>query len=97
VLSDRITQILPRGGACPELVEGCPHLPSVARLRNVLSLSLAVLLALTSFSFAQKPKTPNPLAPKPQAAARPAELPPTGAHELTAADLEAFLDGAWFL
>jgi CubicO group peptidase (beta-lactamase class C family) len=93
VLSDRIAQALSRGRACPELVKGFPHLPSGARLRNVVSLSLAALLALTSFSLAQKPKTPNPLAPKSQVAARPEQAPSTGTHELTAADLEAFLDG----
>ena len=42
-------------------------------------------------SAAQKPKT-NPLAPKPPVTA-PEEKPSLAAHELTAADLEAFLDG----
>lgn len=71
----------------------CAHLHSGVKLRNLASLSLAASLVLSSMSFGQKPKTPNPLAPKPQVAPRPAEAPPTGAHELTAADLEAFLDG----
>lgn len=93
MLSDRIAQALSRGRACPKLVGGRPPLPRGAKLRNVVSCLLLMLPAVSSMSFAQKPKTPNPLAPKPQAAARPAEAAPTGPHELTAADLEAFLDG----
>ena len=64
-----------------------------AMLRNRLPLALLGFMAMGSLVLAQKPQTPNPLAPKPQVAARP-EQPPTGAaHELTPADLEAFLDG----
>ena len=62
------------------------------------SLPLAILLALMLLipspqMLGQKPKE-NPLAPKtPVAAAPQPEQPDKTAHELTAADLEAFLDG----
>ncbi len=65
----------------------------VAKLCNAVSLVFLLLGMMCSPATAQKPKTPNPLAPKPQAAPRPAETAPTGPHELTPADLEAFLDG----
>jgi CubicO group peptidase (beta-lactamase class C family) len=63
-----------------------------AFFRTPLLLPLMMLL-LGMSAFAQKPKQPNPLAPKARVAPQPAQLPSTGAHELTAADLEVFLDG----
>lgn len=72
---------------------GRPRLYCETKLRCLALIPLFVLGLTTSFASAQKPKTPNPLAPKSQVAPRPAETAPGGAHELTAADLEAFLDG----
>jgi CubicO group peptidase (beta-lactamase class C family) len=62
------------------------------KLRKLFSLA-CLLIALAASATAQKPKQPNPLTPKPGVAPQPGPLPSTGPHELTAADLEAFLDG----
>jgi len=67
------------------------------KLRRSFLLFLAIgLLASAVFvsrtSWAQKPEA-NPLAPKPQAAVTEAPTAKPGAHELTATDLESFLDG----
>lgn len=61
------------------------------RRRRYQVLGSIFLVLLSAGLFAQKPKT-NPLAPKagpPQVA----EHIPSGTHELTQSDLEAFLDG----
>ncbi len=67
-------------------------LRSRAPYAHVLILSLAVLFSVSS--FAQKPKTPNPLVPAPEK--RPEAAPAAGVAApapLTAADIGAFLDG----
>ena len=61
-----------------------------AFFRSPLLLVPLMMVLLAASAFAQKPKQPNPLAPKAYVAPQPAQLPSTGAHELTAADLEAF-------
>ena len=53
--------------------------------------SLLLMMASANL-FAQRPKT-NPLAPKAQEQPQAAEHVPSGTHELTPSDLEAFLDG----
>ena len=70
----------------------CPRSYCSAKLRSFVLLSCA-FICLANFAVAQKPKQPNPLAPKPSVAAQPGPIPSTGPHDLTAADLEAFLDG----
>ena len=60
--------------------------------RKLFSLA-CLLIVLAASATAQKPRQPNPLTPKPGVAPQPGPLPSTGPHELTAADLEAFLDG----
>lgn len=62
------------------------------KLRKLFSLA-CLLIVLAASATAQKPRQPNPLTPKPGVAPQPGPLPSTGPHELTAADLEAFLDG----
>src|SRR6266496_450869 len=53
-----------------------------------------MLLMMTASAWAQKPQVPNPLVPKAKKPPVEAEQPPIPTtHELTAADLEAFLDG----
>ncbi len=61
------------------------------RLRYRL-LSSLLLMLLTVNVVGQKPKT-NPLAPKSARSGQAAEQSPSGTHELTQSDLEAFLDG----
>jgi CubicO group peptidase (beta-lactamase class C family) len=70
----------------------CPSQYCRANFRTLVSVA-CVFICFATFAVAQKPKQPNPLAPKPSVAAQPGPLPSTGPHELTAADLEAFLDG----
>jgi CubicO group peptidase (beta-lactamase class C family) len=70
------------------------HSPTI---RVLVSLFIIALLATASLllslaSWAQKPQA-NPLAPQPQAAAVEAQPVKPAAHELTASDLETFLDG----
>lgn len=60
-------------------------------LQPAAVLALAVLL-LSSRSVGQKPKE-NPLAPKPAAAAQQEPAAKTTHHEMTASDVETFLDG----
>jgi CubicO group peptidase (beta-lactamase class C family) len=57
----------------------------------VLTLLIAISLLCQSPLSAQGPKPPT--TPKKTVEAAPASLPSSGAHELTATDLEAFLDG----
>src|SRR3989475_228308 len=53
-----------------------------------------MLLMMTASAWAQKPQVPNPLVPKAKKAPVEAEQPPIPTtHELTAADVEAFLAG----
>jgi CubicO group peptidase (beta-lactamase class C family) len=72
------------------------RLSSQTRIRRPgFVLGIVLLLSLLVPAFAQKLKPPNPLAPKPQVAPQ-AEAPrpmSTPVPELTAADLETFLDG----
>jgi CubicO group peptidase (beta-lactamase class C family) len=83
------------------LSNGLYHAPSSGKSRQLpgramrrhLSCLIVAFGLVSTFAFAQKPQQPNPLAPKSQAAPHPAEVAPTGTHEFTAADLEAFLDG----
>jgi len=72
------------------------------RVKKYSSLAQRVLLlvagtlsaAIPISSWAQKPTTPNPLAPKAAKPVATGEQPPLPVtHELTAADVEAFLDG----
>jgi CubicO group peptidase (beta-lactamase class C family) len=63
------------------------------KLYTVAFSRAVMFLFLCSAVLAQKPAQPNPLVPKPQVAPHPAEVSPTETHELTAADLESFLDG----
>ena len=72
---------------------GRPRPYGGAKLHNTVSIAVLVLGLLTSFALAQKPQQPNPLAPKARVTPPPTPAPPVGAHELTPADLEAFLDG----
>src|SRR5690242_5677509 len=55
------------------------------------AFALAFVVALCSMVWGQKPKI-NPLAPKTPAGQK-TETAPSGTHEMTAADVEAFLDG----
>src|SRR5436190_24396369 len=53
-----------------------------------------MLLMMTASAWAQKPQVPNPLVPKAKKPPVEAEQPPIlTSHELTAADVEAFLAG----
>src|SRR6185369_7934931 len=66
-------------------------------LPNWLRLALivgAISLLVPALSWCQKPQTPNPLAPKAAKAPAGGEQPTAPAtHDLTPADVEAFLDG----
>ena len=63
------------------------QMPRVSR-----ALVSLLVMMLSANLFAQKPKT-NPLAPKAQEQPQAAEHFPSGTHELTQSDLEAFLEG----
>ncbi len=56
------------------------------------ALCLAVILLNVTFSFAQKPE-PTPVPPAPQQPAAGEAKVPEPPHEMTAADVQAFLDG----
>ena len=74
---------------------------------SMYRLALVVLLALITFAHifgyvpilavavpaAAEKVQPNPLAPQPSASAKAPSANDTGTHELSRADLEAFLDG----
>ena len=55
-------------------------------------LGYVFFLLLSTPLLGQKPKA-SPLAPRPEQAQQASQQIPTGAHELTQSDLEAFLDG----
>jgi CubicO group peptidase (beta-lactamase class C family) len=70
----------------------CARRPPRLISHGIRIAAIFVLSVLLSTSFAQQPK-PNSLAPKRSAASQPQPPISSSTHELTAADLEAFLDG----
>jgi len=64
-----------------------------SRVQTPIAFGTAIAILLVGSAVGQKPQQPNPLAPKPAAKAEQPSPVPSGSHELTAADLEAFLDG----
>ena len=64
-----------------------------SRVQTPIAFGTAIATFLVGSAVGQKPQQPNPLAPKPAAKAEQPSPVPSGSHELTAADLEAFLDG----
>jgi CubicO group peptidase (beta-lactamase class C family) len=68
---------------------------SIDRLRKfqILSITLGLLVVWLGSLHAQAPKSPAAPAATPKEAGAPPAAPVAGAHELTEADLGAFLDG----
>lgn len=65
---------------------------AICTLKPRFALAAALILTLTAITWGQKPQ-PNPLAPKTKPAMREEQPMKPGAHEMTADDVAAFLDG----